>query len=195
MQIDHYLKPKTEIFFRGRELLDPADYPDFIYPFTSSSTSTAVIADSPRAYHPETGFPSNPRMFVARLWLQLGVFLDYFVGEHKPSLSKTLYAKGKRLDEENLRQLIPINHHPLIPQLNVTSSWPPTFLCHGSLDTAVHLCESEHMYGLLKKHGVQVALRVLDGKDHSFDYVPDAEKTFAADFDEMAEFLDLHLKL
>ncbi|KAJ7579771.1 Alpha/Beta hydrolase protein [Mycena floridula] len=199
--IPHYLTPKTEIFFRGRELLDPLDFPDFIYPFTSSPTSSSVISDSPLSYHPSTsptpGYPANPRMLVARLWLQLGVFLDYYTGQHEPSLSEQLRKVLKESDPEavvkTLRQVVPPEHHCLFPQLNVSPAWPPTFLCHGSADSAVPVCESQTLQSLLKGQDVSCELLVLEGKDHSFDYVPEAETIFEKEFVRMAAFIDKNL--
>jgi hypothetical protein len=46
------------------------------------------ISDSPMAYRPQTyhilGYPANSRMFFARLYLQLGMFVDYYTGQHDP---------------------------------------------------------------------------------------------------------------
>ena len=181
------------MFYRGRPLLDTSPFRDFIYPFTSSRAANAVIVDVPLIFT-ETGYPANPRQLLARVWLQLGVYVDYFVGQHEPSLSERLWAEGKRLDDDKFGQLVPPHHRRLIPQLNVTSSWPPTYFAHGRLDTATPLRESEHMYNLLKKNGVEARLRVVEDKEHSFDFETDAEKTYGEDFDEMADFLISRLK-
>ncbi|KAJ7701466.1 Alpha/Beta hydrolase protein [Mycena rosella] len=196
--IPQCLTPKTEVFFLGRELLDPEDFSEFLYP---RCKTLAPIADSPLAYHPTDsptpGWPANPRMPLSRLYLQLGVALDYHTGQHEPSLSATL--RSLLLDtaltadplalQDAMKARIPPVHHVVFPSLNVTPSFPPTFLCHGSIDSAVPVVESEHMHALLKRAGVPVRLLVLDGADHSFDYVPNAETLYAAHFDEMAEFV------
>src|ERR1700733_9232550 len=61
-QTPQYLVKKTVPFFRGREILDPADYAEYMYPFPDS---LEVISDSPLAYNPPSspipGFPANPR--------------------------------------------------------------------------------------------------------------------------------------
>ncbi|KAJ6584036.1 Alpha/Beta hydrolase protein [Mycena vulgaris] len=200
--IPHCLAPKSEIFFLGRELLDPENFSEFLYP---RCKSLEPITDSPLAYHPASsptpGWPANPRMPLPRLYLQLGVSIDYETGQHDPSLSATLrplletdLAADPIAFQDAMKALIPPAHHPVFPSLNVTSAFPPTFLCHGSIDSAVPLIESQTMHTLLERAGVPVRLLVLDGADHSFDYAPNAEALYAAHFDEMAEFLMRALK-
>jgi acetyl esterase/lipase len=183
-------------------MLDPEAFSVFLYP---RCKSLEPIADSPLAYHPASsptpGGPANPRMPLSRLYLQLGVTLDYTTGQHSPSLSATLrplldtdVAADPFALQDAMKVLIPSKHHAVFPQLNVTPDFPPTFLCHGVLDGAVHVDESEHMCGLLERAGVPVRLLALDSADHSFDYAPDAEALYAAHFDEMAEFLTRALK-
>ncbi|KAF7364870.1 MYND finger domain-like protein [Mycena venus] len=192
------LTPKSEVFYRNRELLDPAEFTEFIYP---ECKLLQPITDSALAYHPAShptrpGWWANPRMALARLYLQLGVMLDYCTGQHEPSLSaqlrpllETAAAADPLALQEAMKALIPPEHHSIFPQLNVTAQFPPTFLCHGSEDGAVSVEESHHMHSLLKRVGVPVRLLVIDGANHSLDYVPNAEKLYASHFDEMAEFL------
>ncbi|KAJ7256807.1 Alpha/Beta hydrolase protein [Mycena haematopus] len=199
----HYLTLKTEVFYRNRELLDPAEFPEFLYP---KSKSLPTITDSALAYHPAShptrpGWWANPRMALARLYLQLGVMLDYFTGQHEPSLSsrlRPLLDNAAAADpfslQETMKAHIPPEHHAIFPQLNVTAAFPPTFLCHGAEDGAVSVEESHHMHVLLKDAGVPVQLLVIEGANHSLDYVPDAEELYASQFDEMAAFLIKLLK-
>lgn len=201
LQTPHYLTIKTTPFFRGREMLDPADFPEFLHPFTPSSLQ--VTSDSALAYHPETwhipGYPANPRMLLSRLYLQMGVILDYYTGKHTPSLSASLRESldAAATEEEDAaaltarkRRLIPERHHAIFPQFGVTSAWPPTFLCHGESDSAVPVYESRHMHALLVDAGVPVQLRVVKGKEHSFDYEANAESLHGStEFDLVLEFL------
>ncbi|KDQ62713.1 hypothetical protein JAAARDRAFT_171287 [Jaapia argillacea MUCL 33604] len=201
----HYLTPKTQVFFRGREMLDPQAFAEFLYPRVQGPTPPPTyITDSPLAYHPPSsptpGWPANPRMPLARLYLQMGVFLDYFTGQHDPSFSESLRDKllpdqsedandiGNPL-YESLRSLIPPRHLHLFPQFGITKDWPRTFLVHGSADTAVPAPESHHMLGLIQGAGVGVAFREVIGMEHSFDYDKNAEGTHAKLFDEVAGFL------
>ncbi|KAJ7780730.1 Alpha/Beta hydrolase protein [Mycena maculata] len=196
------LTPKTNIFFLGRELLDPESFAEFIYP---RCTTLPPIADSPLAYLPASsptpGWPANPRMPLARLFLQLGVAIDYLTGEHTPSLSarlRPLLDSDLAVDplalQDAMKARIPPRHHALFPQLNITPGFPPTFLCHGSVDSAVVPGESQHMHTLLERARVPVRLLVLEGADHSFDYAPNAETLYASHFDEMAAFLTKALR-
>ena len=147
-------------------------------------------------------------MLLGRLLLQLGVFNDYFTGEHEPSLSsklrEALNAESNSSDQglrvqssrnevdvkdERMRSLVPDRHLMLYPQFGVTSSWPPTLLFHGTHDSAVRVGESRHMQALLERKAVPVRLVEFEGKEHSFDYEPDAEVHHEREFDEAIEFL------
>lgn len=173
------------------------------------------MSDSPLSYHPDTGYPTNQRMVLSRLYIQLGILLDYLTGQHTPSLSSTLqaslgsdkpnipgstypYAKSEEeafdVVNERLKQLIPEKLLSLFPQFSVTPSWPPTYLVHGANDTAVLAHESYHMHRLLSNAGVDSRLTVVEGKEHSFDYEPDAEELHGKDvFDEVVKWLDEQL--
>ncbi|KAJ3777291.1 Alpha/Beta hydrolase protein [Lentinula raphanica] len=195
-----YLSPKTEPFLRGRPLLDPTRSKDYLYPF-SPSVASDIVTDSPLAFHPPTdtlpALPANPRMALALLYLQLGTYLDYYTGEHTPSLSATLRDVCPSPDAQTnpgmkkliLRKHIPPQHHAIFPQMNVSASWPPTFMLHGAEDTAVPVTESKNLYLMFKHWGVPARLRIVDGEDHFFDQGPDAEQKYGEIFDEAAGFL------
>ncbi|TCD66610.1 hypothetical protein EIP91_001119 [Steccherinum ochraceum] len=192
----HYLSVKTQPFFRGRELLDPNEFGDFIHP---RSTILETILDSPLQYYPSDsptpGFPANPRMQLARLYLQMGLYLDYYTGMHSPSLSHDLrQALGDpaKLEAILAERLCP-GHLRLFPQLQTTLSWPPVMLVHGELDTAVPASESLHMRDMLQSLGVDVSVQIVPGQEHSFDYAPNAEQIFSPVFDQAALFLKKHL--
>ena len=193
-QTQHYLLPKKVPFFRGRELLDPADFPQFLYP---ESARLPVISGSPLAYHDASyhipGYPANPRMLLARLYLQLGTFLDYWTGLHEPSISGTLRRvceEDAQGDEMDFEDLVPEQAKHLFPQLNAMSTaWPPTLLVHGTQDTAVPVSESAHMFSKLSSAGALVRLIEVKGMEHSFDYEAGAEAKCASVFEEVIQFL------
>ena len=193
-------------------MLDPAPYSEFLYP---QSTKLKPTSDSSLVYHgadaPIPGFPANPRMLLNRLYLQLGVYLDYYTSMHEPSLSTASLeaAEGHTSHDsavsahsdystDKLKPLIPPNHlQALFPQFNVDASWPPVFLVHGSIDTAVKLEESLNMQRLLNNAGVDNVLRIVEGAEHSLDYVADAEERYGGPgglFDEIGQFLVDHLR-
>ncbi|KAG5652256.1 hypothetical protein H0H81_005609 [Sphagnurus paluster] len=224
----HYLTPKTKPFFRGREILDPSDFTPYLHPnhlpkpasastpdrSLSPFTSLEHTADSALAYHPQTytipGYPANPRMLLTRLYLQLGVFIDYYTGVHEDggiscilrealpstSTSPTTLTEQEAADAEKdvvLRLLVPLALHPLFPQLSVTSAWPPTFFMHGTHDTAVPVEESRALARRLRRRGVTVELHELEGAEHSFDYEEGAEQAFVDLFTEVQAFLDRNI--
>ena len=172
-------------------MLEPDDFSEFLYPQCTQLQSTS---GSELAYHgPDfriPGFPANPRMLLPRLYLQLGVWLDYYTGEHEPSLSEALRAAAD--EGVDLRVCVQSGQTKLFPHLNVDSSWPPTFLLHGSADTAVPVEESKSLRELLLQADIDVTLRVLDGQEHSFDKAPGADEAFGGPgglFDEVRNFL------
>ncbi|KAI8971171.1 alpha/beta-hydrolase [Trametes punicea] len=217
MLTPQYLIPKNVPFMLGREQLNPKDFAEYLYP---ASQALQPTSDSPLAYHSPTyripGFPANPRMLLGRLYRQLGTCLDYYTGCHNPSLSASLRAhlKGRGNEDgddkalpvqlsdpqavlsEQLRQCIPTAHRHLFPQCMVTSDFPPTLLIHGSADTAVLVEESRNLELLLRSVGVPVELMVIEGKEHAFDYEPNAEEEFGQPgglFDHAVGFLKEHV--
>lgn len=133
-------------------------------------------------------------MLLSRLYLQLGTYLDYYTGEHNPSLSSVLLAAHSQEgeSEEVLSELVQGKHRFLFPQFAVNASWPPTFLAHGSNDSAVLVEESRNMHKQLQQFGVRSVLNVIEGAEHSLDYVPEAEKVYGTPgglFDQIRDFL------
>ena len=185
MQTPHFLVPKTVPFYQRLKLLDPTKYTEFIYP---ASAKLSPIAQSPVKYHgpdsPTPGIPANPRMQVARLYLQLGTYLDYWTGEHEPSLSETLRNNPRPADA------LPSAHRAIFPQLLVTPDWPRVMFIHGSKDTAVPTDGSRVMHALLRAAEVKSVLRIVEGAKHVFDLKGDAvEAKFGRLFGESVEFL------
>ncbi|KAF8965120.1 Alpha/Beta hydrolase protein [Flammula alnicola] len=191
----HYLKAKNEVFFMGRDLLNRDDFPDYLYPFKRGAPSRT--SDSPLVYHPVTGDPANRRIYLPRLYLQLGCFIDYYTGMHDPSLSNTLGAilEDDFITETELEyrdkfeRAIPEAHRLLFPQLGVDSSWPPTILLHGTGDTAIPVDDSRHMQAVIERAGIPVELIEFEGMEHLFDFAPDAEEIWGEKFDRAKDFL------
>lgn len=188
-QTAHYLQPKSKPFFRGREILAIEPFQEYIYP---QCETLPPVADSPLSYHskdsPTPGYPANPRMFLTRLYLQQGDFLDYYTGDHNLS---------NQLRPSPSKHLVPAVHTPLFPQFGVSSSWPPTLLVHGTEDTAVPIHDSQLMKKLLEEARVDVELIEVAGQEHSFDYEPDADRLFGGQdklFDKITAFLVTRLK-
>lgn len=182
-------------------MLDPQAYSEWLYPHSLDLKQTAnsgLAYCGPDALIP--GFPANPRMLLIRLYLQLGTFLDYYTGDHAPSLSLALREEQQAHAQSgpgDIVSLIPEKHRPLLPQLAVNKSWPPVFLTHGSNDSAVLAEESRDLHKMLQDAGVRSVLRIIDGAEHSLDYVPDANKLYGSPgglFDEIRDFLVQYLR-
>ncbi|KAF9774290.1 hypothetical protein IL306_007730 [Fusarium sp. DS 682] len=54
------------------------------------------------------------------------------------------------------------------PALNVTSSFPPTFIVHGAADTKVPIHHSRTLFSVLKDTGVQCGMVEVPGEEHTF---------------------------
>jgi acetyl esterase/lipase len=70
------------------------------------------------------------------------------------------------------------------PLLNISESFPPTFIVHGEADTMVPLELSQELYSALRKSGVECGMRVIAGEEH----------TFAAKMKVGSQTWDLHLE-
>ena len=142
-------------------------------------------------------------MQLTRLYYQLGEWLDYYTGDHTLSRrlrqlrsppAPTRTESPSTLDLIKVMEVIGERNIRLFPQFGVAGDWPPALFVHGSEDSQVPLHESKHLAEKLKAVGVGSKLIVVEGKEHSFDYVPSAEKKFGRLFDQAAGFLIKNLQ-
>lgn len=186
-------------------MLDSADpaFAPFLHP---ASAALSPVSDAALVYHgPEhitPGYPAHPRMFLTRLFLQLGVYLDYYTGAQ--GLSAALRGALEEEVEGVERLVVQSGTLPLFPQFNIgagaesganASNWPPTIFLHGTRDSSVSVDESRHLAGLLRRAGVNVELQEFEGEEHGFDIEPGAEEKYAKEFDEVGRFLEKYLGL
>lgn len=177
-------------------MLDPEGFRQFLWPFPPNLRPTS---DSPLKYNPPNhptapGWPANLRQPLCRLYLQLGIILDYYTGEHEPSISSQLreiIEQGVDMEAllPTLRLHIPERHICLFPQFLVDSTFPPTFMIHGELDSAVPVRDSYNMERLLNANEIKNSLRVVEGQEHSFDYADGAMEKYTTLFDEAFVFI------
>ena len=131
-------------------------------------------------------------MLLARLYLQLGTFLDYYTGAHSPSISQVLRSSLSP-DRTFVESDLPKSHRALFPQFAAKNAWPPTMLFHGKDDSAVPIEESRNLKALLDTVGVEVELLEFEGAEHSFDYEAGAEARWGVEFDVAKDFLHRNL--
>jgi acetyl esterase/lipase len=171
-------------------MLSPADFADFLYPRSLSLTPTSA---SPQEYCPpeseRPGYPANPRMLLPRLYMQEGVYLDYYTGQHDPSLSRTLRQQKEPSDVSPIL----LRHKSLFPQLSITKQFVPTLLVHGTSDTAVRITESRNLLCNLRELGCSVSLIEVPHAEHSFDFAPNSERDHGHIFQQAVCFLKNHL--
>lgn len=70
------------------------------------------------------------------------------------------------------------------PLLNISESFPPTFIVHGEVDTMVPVNLSLELHSVLQKSGVECGIRVIPGEEH----------TFALNMKKGSESWNLHLE-
>ena len=137
-------------------------------------------------------------MQLPRVWLQVGTYLDYWTGQHEPSISgvlrKILPVEGENTATKDARLAgvaanLPASERALFPQLFVTSKWPPVLHIHGSADTPVPLQSTQALHARFLDAKVESTLRVVEGVEHVFDLRPGVEEKFSGLFDEAAEFI------
>ena len=145
-------------------------------------------------------------MLLPRLYLQLGVFIDYYTGVHDnggmsvPLRAALTYKHGPEASDGSvadfddlIRTLVPVQHQDLFPNLAASKDWPPTVLVHGTEDSAVPIWDSRHLVKRLEAVGVDARLYEIQGKEHSFDYETNAEELFGDVFDRVGQFLQNHI--
>jgi len=69
-------------------------------------------------------------------------------------------------------QSIPQNKKHYLPALNIDTSYPPTLLMHGVLDTTVPISDSDEINKVLNTAGVDHVYMRLEGKEHGLDNRP-----------------------
>jgi hypothetical protein len=132
--------------------------------------SLPITTESPLEYHPPThptpGLPATKRMYLTRLYYQLGEWLDYYTGDHTLSsrlrrLKSLSMEATSTLEPTKAREVIEEKNIRLFPQFGVAGHWPPVLFLHGSEDTQVPIQESEHLAENLKAVGVENELIVV----------------------------------
>lgn len=81
---------------------------------------------------------------------------------------------------------------PFMPVENVSVTYPPTLLVHGTEDTDVPYARSVEMAAALRKAGVEHRLIGIEGAEHGFDGAD--ERTIEGTLAEAAAFLRHHLR-
>lgn len=100
------------------------------------------------------------RSMLLLLWWQTGELLDYVLGV---KISASL--RKKPFNER--AEAIPAALRKALLQTRLTSSFPPTFLCHGKDDSLILPAESEFTHQHLRDLNVESELHILDSAGHA----------------------------
>ena len=128
------------------------------------------------------GTPSDPSEAVAAV---VGIYaptLFFADGEERSSGSLPFVVLAESGGAEAAASASPVRQ--------VTASYPPTFLAHGTTDTTVPVSASLRMYEALVAAGVPVELHLYAEQPHAFDAQPKFGRQVAA---EMLLFLDRYV--
>ncbi|GAA97987.1 uncharacterized protein L969DRAFT_14852 [Mixia osmundae IAM 14324] len=171
---------------RNRDGLPPIDAKN-IQSLIEPGVVLRPTCAEPAAGDPETGLPTNPRSQLVHYLIEQAVYLDVLTG-HK-GVTKDLEPLVK--NELAAAERIPIDSRALFPQLLVSENWPPSYLLHGSRDSAVLVGETVHIAEKIRRAGVECKVAIIDGAEHSFDlhgHGPDKLR-------DAVDFLQRHLEL
>ncbi|KAF8474821.1 Alpha/Beta hydrolase protein [Kalaharituber pfeilii] len=83
--------------------------------------------------------------------------------------SNSSSTEAQRKKKQKMEAAIPQEIRYLFPQLNIDSSFPPTYLVHGTNDKAVDCRESKEMAKRLCELGVKCEIVLAGGLGHAFD--------------------------
>jgi pimeloyl-ACP methyl ester carboxylesterase len=116
-----------------------------------------------------------------------GVFVDVLAGTRGTALrdawAKTNSGSGSVSRMDIVRQIVPEEHHPVIPQIwfetpSNASSFPPSIYVHGTADDKVPYAESVLTVEQLRKAGKgseEVEFVTIDGVDHDLKVPGESE--------------------
>ena len=103
----------------------------------------------------------------------------YPIGDWKQprfALYRYLINKGQyyqlALGSNSAAADLPADKKRLLPAFNITASYPPTLIFHGSADSTVPIAESEDVATALAAAGVVHTFTRVEGREHGLDAVP-----------------------
>ncbi|KAK4706078.1 hypothetical protein P7C70_g125, partial [Phenoliferia sp. Uapishka_3] len=147
-----YLEPKTKPFFWLTPFM--LNDEDFI-PYLNTPSTTRLISTS----------LDSPRLDYYTWLQQKALFIDVLTGI--PGLN----AKLLSLPSYSRPSAIPDSVKAMFPNLNITSSFPPTFFIHGTDDEAVPIEESRTMLEACFQANIEgCKMLEVPGGNHDFDY-------------------------
>lgn len=107
------------------------------------------------------------RPFLSNLASHTGTRLDFLTG--KPGLCDTLRSAFMADETVDLSALVPDDVKVLFPELQITSSFPPSFIVHGTGDKSVMVRESEKTARDLGRCGVECRLVLVENWGHGYN--------------------------
>ncbi|KZS95421.1 alpha/beta-hydrolase [Sistotremastrum niveocremeum HHB9708] len=147
----------------GSPLFDLSN-PRFQTIYELSKVETSTKAGFDENHRPLGG----DRQGLYPLTIQRGKYLDYLTGIK--GLSQTLEEeKIWSATEASQLQQVPKVAHNVIPQLLLSSDFPPIYLIHGTADSVVSIDESEATDKQLRILGVETHFVAYEGGEHGFD--------------------------
>ncbi|KAM0755299.1 alpha/beta-hydrolase [Meredithblackwellia eburnea MCA 4105] len=152
---DHYVRVKNGQFQHWVPYLTECE----LYQAVLETPSSA-----PRIVSTSVNDKLEPRVNLFSFLLQEGLFVDHLLG---------IPAFGQKLAEMPLSDRsaqLPSSVRPLFPSLNITPTFPPTFIIHGLSDSAVLAEESFNMHARMEEAKVPHVFKILEGEEHGWDF-------------------------
>lgn len=151
-----------------------ADYECYLNPIDENNSFIQPVSDVPLAWPiPEDGEKARTTGVLFQVFTETGTLLDYLTGIR--GLSESLHSTSSV--DQNLRDKIPEKSQCLFPEF-YASSFPPTYLVHGTADQAVSVDDSIYLAKQLEINQIPYILMLAEGRGHGFNTEADAEEVY-----------------
>lgn len=126
-------------------------------------------SDYPWSWNSAARVDASPgtRVFLSNMASLSGTRLDFLTGT--PGLCSTIRSEWTADNSVEISTLIPENVRILFPELQITASFPPSFMVHGTGDKSVLVRESEKTARDLARCGVECVVVLVENWGHGYN--------------------------
>lgn len=160
----HYFTPKPNLQKRMLGI-----YRKYSNPESSEFRMLKPCSDYPWSWHSSASVDRSPgtRAFLSNMASLSGTRLDFLTG--KPGLCASIRSAFAVNDALEICTLIPDDVKILFPELQITASFPPSFIVHGTGDKSVMVRESEKTVRDLTRCGVECIAVLVENWGHGYN--------------------------
>lgn len=160
----YYFSPKPSL---QKKML--GIYRKYSDPGSTEFKSLKPCSDFPWSWPSSKNADTSPgtRTFLSNMASLSGKTLDFLTG--KPGLCFLLHSTSIVNNTVDLSTLIPDDAKILFPELQITASFPPSFIVHGTGDKSVMVQESEKTVRALTECGVVCSAVFVENWGHGYN--------------------------